>query len=79
MKDIIAGMRYRMLKWLEETDDIVPFQRDERFTPRMMIAKGCAVAGMEHEAEIRAKVEQGASFIELMTFAHGLMEKGKRE
>ena len=75
MKEIIAEMRCRMLKWLEETDDIVPFQRDERFTPRMMIAKGCAVAGTEHEAEIRAKMEQGASFIELMTFAQGLIAK----
>ena len=77
MKDVITEMRYRMLKWLEGTADVVPFYRDDRFTPEMLIAKGTAAAGKEHEAEIRARVEKGASFMEIMTYSHEIRSRAK--
>ena len=32
----ITELRLRMLKWLEATSDIVPFQYDARWTPEML-------------------------------------------
>ncbi|MBR2823596.1 MAG: sulfatase-like hydrolase/transferase [Clostridia bacterium] len=77
LKDTVTEMRCRMLKWLEATADIVPFHRDDRFTPEMMIAKGVAAAGREHEAEIRARVEQGASFMDIMAYSHELANQSR--
>lgn len=32
-------MRLEMLKWLQATDDVVPFDHDARFTPEMLWAR----------------------------------------
>lgn len=36
---MVVDMQRKMLKWLEATDDIVPFELDERFTPEMLWAR----------------------------------------
>ena len=36
---VVVDMQRKMLKWLEATDDIVPFELDERFTPEMLWAR----------------------------------------
>ena len=72
MQDTVTAMRCRLMKWLQATDDIVPFEPDRRFTRDMLLAKGRAVAGKGHDADILAKIDAGADIGELMRFCASL-------
>lgn len=72
MAPIIIDMQRKMLKWLEATDDIVPFQLDERFTPDMLWAKVRSMVPKDKEAEVRSMIEKGAPFSALMAYCHSL-------
>ena len=58
MKALPRGvdMQRKMLKWLEATDDIVPFELDERFTPEMLWARVRGLVPPEKEAEVRKMI-----------------------
>lgn len=49
---VVVDMQRKMLKWLEATDDIVPFELDERFTPEMLWARVRGLVPPEKEAEV---------------------------
>jgi len=68
----IAGLKDRMLKWLEATADIVPFERDERFTPEMLWARVRGLVPPEKEAEVRKMIADKVSFPVLMGYCRGL-------
>lgn len=65
-------MRLEMLKWLQATDDIVPFDEDARFTRETLLSKGRSVAGPGHDDEILAQIDAGAGIGELMRFCASL-------
>ena len=72
MAPVIEKMRYALLKWLLGTGDIVPFERDARFTPEMLFARARAIVPPEHLGLIRQKIDEGISFTELMAMCHKL-------
>ncbi len=74
--DLLADMRYRLMRWLQETADIVPFDGDMRFTREMLLAKGRAAAGKGHDEEILARIDAGAGIGEVIQFALSLRKKG---
>lgn len=71
----IYRMKDAMLKWLEGTADIVPYQLDSRFTPRMIYEKAKAYASPEDYGKIMEMIDEGAAFIEIMQFARESGEK----
>ncbi len=74
-RDTVTELRYRLMKWLQATDDIVPFEPDRRFTPQMLLAKARGVAGEGHDAEIMARIEAGADIGPLMAYCHSLVKE----
>lgn len=65
----IYKMKDAMLKWLEGTADVVPYQLDSRFTPEMIFARAKSHASPEDYDLIKEKIASGASFVEVMQFA----------
>lgn len=72
LSDILRQMEHSMLKWLQQTADIVPFSPDARFTPEMMWARCRSLVPPEREAEVRGMIENGVSLPALMQFCRGL-------
>ena len=72
LQPVIADMRYKLLKWMEATADIVPFQQDQRFTPEMLYARAKAIAPPQYHKMLREKIDQGITFRELMALCHSL-------
>ena len=71
-RDTVIELRYQLMKWLQATDDIVPFEPDRRFTPQMLLARARAVAGEGHDEEIMARIEAGADIGPLMAYCDSL-------
>ena len=69
---VVTALRLQMLKWLQETSDIVPFKHDSRFTETMLLNKARSVAGPGHDPELLEAIRDGAGIGELMGFAHSL-------
>ena len=69
---VVVDMQRKMLKWLEATDDIVPFELDERFTPEMLWARVRGLVPPEKEAEVRKMIADGTPFPVLMGYCHSL-------
>ncbi|MFV0353263.1 MAG: sulfatase-like hydrolase/transferase [Oscillospiraceae bacterium] len=69
---VVARMQVDMLKWLQATADIVPFEYDQRFTPKMMWARVRALVPPQHEAEVKKMIEDGINFGALMTYCREL-------
>ena len=76
LQPAVASLRLRLLKWLQETSDIVPFQHDSRFTETMLLSKARSVAGPDHDAELLQAIRAGAGIGEIMGFAHSLVMRG---
>ena len=69
---VVVDMQRKMLKWLAATDDIVPFELDERFTPEMLWARVRGLVPPEKEAEVRKMIADGTPFPVLMGYCHSL-------
>ena len=63
---LVADLRCKMLKWLESTDDIVPYAADSRFTPEMLWARVRSLVPPEKAAEVRQMIADGIPFPVLM-------------
>lgn len=72
---LLADLRCRMLKWLEATDDIVPFEGDSRFTPKMLWARVRSMVPPEHEEEVRRMIDEGVPFPLLMGYCQDLQKR----
>ena len=75
MQETVTDMRFRLMKWLQETSDIVPFEQDRRFTREMLLAKGRAVAGDGHDPEILDLIDRGAGIGEVIRFCLSLAKR----
>ena len=72
----LADMRCRMLKWLQATADIVPYEADSRFTPEMLWARVRALVPPERETEVRNMISDGVSFPVLMDRCRRMQAEG---
>ena len=77
-RETIAEMKESMLKWLICTDDIVPFERDSRFSPKMEFARAAAVASPDDYGQIQKMIQEGRTFVEIMQFARESSKEKKR-
>lgn len=66
--DIITGLRLDMLKWLQNTDDIVPMAYDQRFTPEMTWARVRSLVLPGDEETVRRMIGEGRSLPQIMQF-----------
>lgn len=77
LQPVVTDLRYRLMKWLMATDDVVPYEEDQRFTREMLLNKGRSVLGKGHDDIILAKIDDGAGIGELMGYLVGLLRSGK--
>lgn len=57
-----------LMKWLQATDDIVPYDFDRRFTDEMLWCKVAPLVPPEHEAEVREKIKGGMGIGQLFGY-----------
>lgn len=78
-KDEIQKKEHNLLKWLERTADIVPFQYDERFTKPMMLSKISAWIRGDNLDKAKEMIDKGCSFSELLNYCIKLQSRGERK
>ena len=71
-REQILEMKSAMLKWLQSTDDIVPFEMDRRFTTKMLWSKVKQLVPPEKKDEVIKMIEGGAGIVEVMRYGHEL-------
>lgn len=71
-EQIVQSMSYQMLKWLELTDDIVPYDRDQRFTEESMWMKVRSLVPPEKEEDVRQKIREGMPIYLLKQYCQNL-------
>ena len=62
----VAKMQVTMLKWLQATDDIVPYGADQRFTPKMLWARVHRMVPPGREEEVWEMIHSGMNFVVLL-------------
>ena len=68
----VISMQRKMLKWMQSTADIVPFDQDQRFTPQMLWARVRSMVPPEKEDDVRRMIREGTSFVQLMGYCREL-------
>lgn len=68
---VVNEMRGGMLKWLQKTADVVPYQYDSRFTPQMMWEKVKDMVPPEKEAAVREIIAKGATLPAIIRACRG--------
>ena len=63
---VVNALRNEQLLWLMQTADAVPFDYDSRTNDEMVWAKVKSLVPPEHEAEIRARIADGANQYQLI-------------
>ncbi len=71
---VLSRMRLDMLKWLQATDDVVPFDYDQRFTPEMLWARVRRMVPAGKEDEVRQMIADNVSFPVLMNYCRTLSD-----
>ncbi len=69
---IVTELRLAMLKWLQATDDIVPFNYDQRFTKEMLWAKVRPMVHKEDENKVREMIDKNVGFGKLLQYCRQL-------
>ncbi|MDD2956914.1 MAG: sulfatase-like hydrolase/transferase [Lachnospiraceae bacterium] len=64
----IIEMRLAMLKWLQATDDIVPYEYDRRFTPEMTWARVRNLVLPEDVERVKQMIAEGRKLPEIMQY-----------
>lgn len=75
----IQKMGHEMLKWLQHTADIVPYQYDERFTKAMMLAKVSNLVGNDNLENVKEMINAGKGFSEVLAYCINLERKTKKD
>ena len=71
-KDIILGLRLKMLDWYQETADIVPYKIDSRFSHRMVWEKVKLTCPEDHEEEVKEKIRGGMVLFQALEYCKRL-------
>lgn len=66
LASVVTELQGKMLKWLEATADIVPFEEDQRFTPEMYWARVRHLVPPPLEGKVRDLIAQGCNLAVLM-------------
>ena len=77
LADVLTQMRLEMLKWLQATDDVVPFDHDARFTPEMLWARVRGMVPPEKTDEVKQMIADGINFPMLMHYCRELAGQKK--
>ncbi len=76
-QEIIRIMQFDMLKWLQSTADIVPYEYDQRMTPEMTWARVRALIRPEEEQQVKEMIANGTPFGTLMGYCREQAAKNK--
>lgn len=68
-----------LMKWLQVTADIVPYDYDQRFTEEMLWRKMRSFVPAQFEEDMRQKIRSGMAIGPLFGYAMSLMAKGKEQ
>lgn len=74
-KEKIIEMKEQLLKWLQQTCDVVPYEFDSRFTKEMTWAKVSGMVAKENEEKVREFIDTGADFMTVIRFCLSLMKR----
>lgn len=74
-KNLISDYRLKMLKWLQQTADIVPFTYDARFTKEMLWAKVSGIVPKGEEENVKQVIDNGIGISQLFTYCLGLRKQ----
>lgn len=69
---LIRQLQLRMLDWYQETCDVVPFQRDQRFSPEMIWEKVKTLCPKGYEKEVREKIARTHNLFLVQEFCRNL-------
>ena len=63
-----AALKRRLLEWYQDTCDVVPFERDERFSKRMIREKVKRMIPTGLESEVNERIERGEGLFQIQEF-----------
>lgn len=75
-KEEIIKMKEAMLKWLQRTADIVPYQADQRFTKKMLWSKVSGLVPPDKKEEVLKLIDTGIGFSQLIVYCLNLRKQG---
>lgn len=71
----IAKLQVALMKWMQATSDVVPYELDSRFTPEMLWNKVKGMCPEGKEGEVRKKIKDGITLGQLMMYMHSISVK----
>ena len=73
LQNIVTEMRLETLRWVMGTSDIVPFQKDQRWTKEMMMHKARRSVPPENLEAFEKAIDSGVPFFQALIRAGGSM------
>ena len=73
-QETVNKLQREMLKWLQATDDIVPYEPDQRYTPAMLWAKAKPFITKDNEEAVKKMIEEKVDFPTFMQYLRSLRE-----
>lgn len=70
---VVAQMQRDMLRWLMETADVVPYEKDQRWSKEMMMAKARRSMNAEQLAAFERDIDRGVPFFQALFKNGGAM------
>ncbi len=61
-KEEVMKLQIQLMKWLQDTDDVVPYERDARFTPKMLWARVRGFVPKDKEEMVKGWIKDGMPF-----------------
>lgn len=75
-QDDISAMKGKLLKWLQQTADIVPYEIDSRFTKKMMWSKVGGMVPEDQKENVLKMIDEGITFSALLSHCISLLHRG---
>ncbi|MBO4298853.1 MAG: hypothetical protein J5998_08625, partial [Clostridia bacterium] len=70
---VVAQMQREMLRWLMETADVVPYEKDQRWSKEMMMAKARRSMNAGQLANFERDIDRGVPFFQALFKNGGAM------
>lgn len=74
-ESIILNLKNQMLKWMQCTSDIVPFDYDRRMTETMLWNLVRNIVPANCEADVREKIKSGMGIGQIFGYCYGIAKK----
>lgn len=72
---ICLELREKLLAWYQDTADVVPFERDERFSKKMVWEKVKLICPAGYEEDVKAKIDGGMGLFPVQFYCRDLRKK----